>query len=222
MVAGFGFWLSYTVDSLAIVTRFSSGISGNFGRYHHFSMVIMLVNRLAVALTMPVLGLLIDMRVNTSSIVILFLCSLGLLTFTFFLIFKCRVLVINNITSLVSRMYKFEIVKLFVSESHDTELRIRPNIVIVVAIYLPLLGFILPAILASHFSEYRATLIQSGFLLNSVGTILHVIFVEKEIGKIIDSGSVDKIQSMAGELFISRTIGCAFAVSTVSLLLAVT
>jgi len=43
------------------------------------------------------------------------------------------------------------------------------------------LGIFLPVLVASLFLDYRATIVQLGFFVNSVGTVINIFFVEKKI-----------------------------------------
>jgi len=66
-------------------------------------------------------------------------------------------------------------------DSHRERVEYKLSTAVAGVTALGFLGLLAPSLLASAYFEYRATLIQSGFILDSVASIVSVLQVERRI-----------------------------------------
>lgn len=204
---------AYFIDSLSLKIRLTSGLFGRIAIFNHMSMVAMLFNRLAVSLTLPILGFLIDSGWNYQSII-----KVIVLAIVLYLISNIMLLAFGqSITKLIVyflRFYRNDVSDITIEKNCSSEEPIRPiifNVPSFLCYSIIILGFFLPSVLASIFFEYRATIIQLGFSLNVFGTLLNVLVIEKEVSQTIEERNVDKVLKLSNEILLGRLYGALFA-----------
>jgi len=72
---------------------------------------------------------------------------------------------------------------------------------------LALFGFLLPSIMAATFPGYRATLLQTGFLLNSLATIYMTLRIERQLALTLSSNNEHKKWEAYRLFMTSRAVG---------------
>lgn len=159
--------------------------------------IFLLANRFGIALSMPIVGLMIDLGVSPSIIALLFSGS-------FFLAFVAiQLTVVQSEVADIGTHHLMRCVfsvDLSFDEPKKTKLKVTFNGLLVGA--LSAAGLSLPAISASFFPEYSTFLIQTGFLINSVAAILNVFVIDVSNTKSLNSlaarnTTLDNINSKA-------------------------
>tara|TARA_A100000164_G_C21920439_1_gene780383 strand:- start:1899 stop:2582 length:684 start_codon:yes stop_codon:yes gene_type:complete len=199
---------AYFIDSLSLKIRLISGISSNVAIFNHMSLVSMMLNRFSVALLLPILGYLIDVGVNqnylikviSSSILVYVIMNSLLILFSF------------KITVFISSFLRFygqaagKIQKEIFSIKNY-----YPDLPSALFYFLIIVGFFLPAIVASFFPEWRATIMQLGFTINVFGTLLNVFFIERKVSLAINSGIKKEVVMLIRQILIGRFLGALVA-----------
>ena len=72
-----------------------------------------------------------------------------------------------------------------------------------------LIGLLSPSLLATTFPAYRATLMQTGFIINSIASIISVMYVERQIAITLDGGDQHEIGLLYNSFLVSRALGYA-------------
>ncbi len=200
--------LAYFIDSLSLKIRLISGISSNVAIFNHMSLVTMMLNRFAIALLLPILGYLIDIGIDqnflikiiSAAISIYVVMNLFLILFSF------------NITVFISSFLKFygQVPGEIKRDLFDTK-NCRPDFPSALFYFLVIFGFFIPAIIASFFPEWRATIMQLGFTINIFGTLLNVFFIERKVSLAINSGVKKEVIILIRQILIGRFLGALFA-----------
>ena len=209
--------LAYFIDSLSLKIRLTSGLVGKVAIFNHMSMVAMMLNRLAVSLTLPVLGFLIDYGLSHEKIIYIVMAGifLYLLLNLVLLIFSSR---ITKIILYFLRYYSvgessYDLEKLHNHQNSINLLNYDKASLFVYAIII--LGFFLPSVLAAVFFDYRASIIQLGFSLNVFGTLINVLVIEKNVSHIIEGRNTVDVINQTNRILLGRFYGALIAGITV-------
>jgi len=158
---------------------------------HHLSLIIMLANRLFTALALLLLGYAVDFGVKPVTLAYIF-------TVTGFILATASVLILARWSAaawIFQTFYRVCYGKIWKSDGVSYEdleddkseecgpIRVRVWFVYF-ATSLFFLGFLIPPILASFWPDARATLMQTGFLFNAIGSLIMALYVEKDIARI--------------------------------------
>ena len=143
----------------------------------------LLGNRLGASLLFPSGGFLLDKGYSPDGFLKLFSGA----AFAMVVVF---ILIIYNKERVVHSLRRF-----FPARSNDSDSLVGPFVdrgskseqsiskisrpVVVLTTLLNQLGIFLPVFVASFFLDYRATIVQLGFLINSIGTIVTIFYVER-------------------------------------------
>ena len=159
----------------------------------HLVTLTMLINRFGSAVGLLLIGFLIDSGITSSELsgiyTIFVLCLGGAYWFTA----QFPKLGLRLLAPFVVRYYKVAVN--IPDIKYDQELRDKISLDIAIVFNIALLGFLVPSITAAIFPEYRATLLQMGFLLNSFATLYSALKIEKRLVLVLNNGSeVDKLR----------------------------
>ena len=179
----------------------------------------MLINRVGAAIALLLIGYLLDTGTNsntlaTSYVVFLLMISTAYCIYSIYLAKFVRLE-----SKLIAKLYGLVNIDILTG-GKQSEVQYRyakiskPFFYDISLVYcISLLGFLLPSIAASHYVEYRATLLQSGFILNSFATIYFTLVCEgKQARILINASSADKI--LFTKVFMrSRSLGSLLSVS---------
>jgi hypothetical protein len=89
-------------------------------------------------------------------------------------------------------------------------LRMAPVIASFVATVFGLLGLSLPMLMSAAYPQLRLTLANTGFLFNSVFTIISVFFIESYFARLVDQNeSFEKASMFVGLIFLMRLLAAA-------------
>lgn len=199
----------YLMDTLQVLLRTMSGLAGVAILGAHLGSVVMLANRMATAAALLLLGYLVDTGASPVRLLLAYAvisCVLALSHAAFLrkqlvfrsMLYACAVFYRRPVE--LGRMLSTARVIRGASE-----FKVSAPVAFVSA--LGLLGFLGPSLAAALVPGFRATLMQSGFVLNSIATIVSVVIVEKGISMTIDRGSAAEISRLYDSYVVSRAIG---------------
>ena len=137
---------------------------------------ILLVNSFFIALSLLIIGLILDFNPKLEFIFLIFFLNFILIFIGHFLIKKN----LNFFSKLLNQIFNLYF-------KQDINLKYRGSKITLNAIDKPstlawfclLMGFLFPSILAVIFNEYRSTLFQLSFVFNSVGTLITVLYTDR-------------------------------------------
>lgn len=207
----------FLVDTVQVLLRAISTLLAAPVLGAHLGSIFMLSNRAATALTLVLVGYLVDIFTSQYSLLLVY-------TTAAITIALCHLPLSNRRPLLRLTLFCFRRIyrKSCEADQIDAALavldrgadrRLSPAVVAVTAIGF--LGLLIPSLLASTFPTYRATLMQTGFILNSLASIVSVLHVERIIAVTIDEGDPEAVNALYGSYVTSRAAGyvtaaCAF------------
>jgi hypothetical protein len=174
---------------------------------HHLSLIIMLVNRVSSALALLFLGYAVDIGIGADALASLFALAgliLGVISnlaikrwevarWTFRLLYRVcynKAWVENNSSLSANAEVDYD---------HSPSVRLRVKFVYVSSVLL-FIGFLVPSIIASVWPDLRATLMQTGFVLNAFGSLIVALYVEKDIATIFQGLRPNEIERINSEM----------------------
>lgn len=211
----------FLVDTLQVLFRAISVVMSTHVLGAHLGSTFMLINRACAALALLTIGYLVD--TSTPSYTLLSIYAIAsLLIASAHLPLLLRAPMLNLTLIAFKRFYGKTFPQEVIQDTRRIQMerlnyRILPSVVIVTAVgFVGLLG---PSLIASAISEYRATLMQTGFILNSVASIINVIHVERKMAMIMDAGDHRQINSLYNSYTVSRSVGYASVAAIFALIL---
>lgn len=193
---------AYIGDSLNFLSRVYGALTRRYAVYTHTGMLVQLVNRAAFAIALPILGYFADSQLGLRLLLWIYLLSLGGLAL---------VLLLTALRMSVA----FKAIRFARALSHNetdelpsvaTRLRATPDRNATLSMLFYLLGFMTPAMLAMTIPDLRGTLLQLGFVLNSFGTLINVLLVEKAFSSHVERANDTTIAEYAQKVVYSRFI----------------
>lgn len=205
----FCLFLAFLGDILQSVSRVSASVLRLPDLATHLTTLSMLVNRFGGAIALVLIGYSIDTGIAAHQLIVTYLV-------TILFVGACYTLAAfrgNWILPATARFvrYYYHIdppvdvrdIKLEVTKTARFDLTI---------IYLiTISGFLLPSVLAAILPDYRATLLQSGFLLNSIATLYTALKIEKDIALDLISNDDDLKWRSLVTFLMSRAYACLIA-----------
>lgn len=159
----------------------------------HLVTLTMLINRFGSAVGLLLIGFLIDSGITSSELSGIYAIFVLCLGGAYWFAAQFPELGIRLLAPFVMRYYK--VVVNIPDIKYDQESRDKINLDIAIIFNIALLGFLVPSIAAAIFPEYRATLLQTGFLINSFATLYSALKIEKRLVLVLNNGTeVDKLR----------------------------
>jgi hypothetical protein len=199
----------FLVDTLQVLLRAISAIMAAPVLGAHLGSIFMLVNRATTALALLTIGYLVDTSIPSSHLLTIYasasliiavlhlpllrrgpLLSLSLVAFRHIYGKTCEPQVIQAARDL-----------------HGERVEYKLSTAVAGVTALGFLGLLAPSLLAASYLDYRATLMQTGFILNSVASIINVLQVERRIAMVMDSGTQQQINALYSSYTVSRAVG---------------
>ncbi len=210
---------AFVGDLLQFSTRTTSSILRIADASTHLSSLSMLINRVGAATALLLIGYLLDTGTNSKTLATAFCVFLLMISAVYFIysIYLTKFILLES--RLIAKLYSLPNIDIL-TEGKRAKIEHRYSNIAKPAFYdislvycISLLGFLLPSIAASHYVEYRATLLQSGFILNSLSTIYFTLVCERKQAHIlINASSAEKI--MFTKVFMrSRSLGTLLSVT---------
>lgn len=196
VLASFGLILALCTEQTQVIAKMRGAQSGNIASGYSTAMKIMMLNRLGTIFYMFFLGLAIDLGLeNNTLLAVTITAALGTLLYNVFLLVRRRQL-LNFHQSIKDGP---EVLKDFL-----TAFGPRITLASYVATLLNILGLTLPLLLSNSFPQYRLSLANTGFLLNTFFTLINVLILESRIASILDQGAKEESYTFATMIFITR------------------
>lgn len=199
----------FLMDTVQVLLRAISAILTAPVLGAHLGSVFMLTNRAATALSLVLIAYLVDVAVEAEWFLMVYaVCAMTI---------ALSHLILSRPTYLLRTI--FYCFRTFYGKALDDEtvataaraLSGRSKVVISPAVLavtvIGFLGLLIPSILASKFPIYRATLMQTGFVLNALATVFSVLHVEREIAVTLDRGDPTAVSSLYQSYNFSRMLG---------------
>ena len=209
-IAAFSLSITYINTSFAFSVRSIGAVGSINAKSSNLSQAILIINSFFIAISLSIIGYLLDVGTNPIKLNFLFILSLIII-----LIGHLLMLLKFNLFQI---LIEFLIKKYFKENLHIPKLEYslisnnKINNINFIAWTSYLIGFIFPAFLASYFNEYRTTLFQLSFVFNSIGTFLTILIIEKKASILADqtaknTNSQLKIMEYLGLVLLNRVYG---------------
>lgn len=172
----------------------------------HVSSVLMLVNRVFASLLLLSIGYAVDSYYTSLSLLLLYLISMAIVSAAMFLLCIKMDVNFSLFKFVVHRIHHRDVSKIALSRNTGVR-RCSVDWAVALTLAISIIGLVLPSLLAVSFREYRATLMQTGFLLNVFATVWNVLVVEKKIASVCETGDTNKIFDLVYQNLYSRGVG---------------
>lgn len=209
--------MAFVGDLLQYLMRIAASLFDQPNLSTHLVSLSMLVNRIGAASSLLLIGFFIDQGIAPVQLIFIY-CGFSLtLAVLYFLAGLNASQSLILLRPLVMRYYKIEIAK---PKTKKNAIPFRPipnDIALIFA--LSLCGFLLPSVAAAIFPDYRATLLQTGFILNSIATLYFALKIEKDLAVTLNSTDTDRKWEAFVEFMFARSIGCIITTFVLPLIL---
>ena len=197
-IASIGLALCIMVEQSQLLLKYAGALQAKVAGGYNNAMKIMVLNRFGAVLYFFIIAIVIDVGMPASTIAIGFvvaIISVGLFDLVVFI----------RVASQESLIFA----QLFATERSGF-----PILMAAVASVFGILGLTLPMLLSAQNPELRLTMANTGFLLNSIFTILTVFFVESYFANLIDRGSDrEQIARFVAAVFLTRLASALIALA---------
>lgn len=205
----FMLYLTFLGDLLQYVFRTITSILGHPNLSNHLTSLAMLGSRVGASVGLLIIGFFIDTGVKYYVLFFVYITFTILLGITYMIIAVFTESAISYVLFFINRYYKLQIT--FEINKHTNVGWKNPKIDIMLVFSIGLLGFLIPSISASLMPEFKATLLQTGFILSSFSTLYFTLVIEKKLVLILNSSSdYEKLKSYKIFMY-SRAVGCFFS-----------
>jgi hypothetical protein len=199
----------YVIETTATVSRGIGIFLNSPAEFNHASMVMMLGNRIFVAFVMLSLGFFVDSGANSEILISIFLLFTIIYSLVIFLVLRLSRKIPFYLYRLCKIIHDIDLgkIKEFNSESGRIDMKSA------IATFFFIAGISLPSIFATNFIEYRATLMQTGFIFNSIGSFINVMMVEKVLARSKDCSETEYLikSILKGKILGVICVGALFA-----------
>ena len=175
----------------------------------HLVTLSMLINRFGAALALLIIGFMIDIGMSIIAFLSIYISFVLILGLSYWLKAKFPNFFLKVSVPFITKYYNITVDNSFGYNSRSYAPKVNPPIAIIFSIAL--LGFLLPSLFAAAFPNYRATLLQTGFILNSFATLYSALKIEKNLALTMNNGNNDDKWLAYCEFMISRAVGCLLA-----------
>lgn len=203
------FLIVFFVEIIAVQLRISGGLVDAPHLANHVALSLLLIGRAFTAIGLLTIGYELDRGANIKYLILAFASfSLGLY---FFLILwkKNEVNFEKLIVKHCGITCDWVVGNKTCKKNIKKDLKFRSvNFLIGICVTF---AFCMPPLLAAIFVDYRATLLQLGFVLNSVATLSIVFYVEKGLAKALHMGDKNVLTQIGEDHYIARKNAAAFS-----------
>jgi hypothetical protein len=199
----------FLVDTLQVLLRAISAIVAAPVLGAHLGSIFMLVNRATTALALLSIGYLVDTSIPSTHLLTIYAAA-SLTIAALHLPLLRRGPLLSLTLFAFRRIYGKTCEPQVIQAARDlrqerVEYKLSKAVAGVTA--LGFLGLLAPSLLAASYLDYRATLMQTGFILNSIASIINVLQVERRIAMVMDSGTQQQINALYSSYIVSRAVG---------------
>ena len=182
VIAVLGLTTAVILDQLQVVAKVQGAAKSKIASGYHNAMKLLVLNRVGAVFYFTSIAIIIETKHGAETVqsVMFYALLLIVLFLTFGLGFYRR----KKILTLKLRMSRLTAASM-------------------VANFCNLIGLTVPWLLGSYFMEYRLMLANTSFIVNSLYTVINVLYLEKILADAIDESPED-VSVVAGELVIGR------------------
>lgn len=200
---------TYLGDLMQIAVRVIISVVDQPNLSTHLVTLSLLINRFGASLGLLLIGFLIDSGVSVASLSISYAISALCIAMLYSLTGSYPVLGPHFLVPFIQRYYKLDVTH----KEPVFEMPIWRQSPIDVALVnaLAILGFLVPSLLAAAIPDFRATLLQTGFILNSFGTLYSALSIEKRLAITLNRGSESEKWAAYVTFMRARSIGSVVA-----------
>lgn len=153
----------------------------------HLVSLSMLVNRFGAALGLLLIGYLIDTGISVRILAITYAVFTAILGLCYAGTARLPALGPKLLAPFIRHYYKLDVERRMPADvKPDSK---HPQMDIALIFTVAVLGFLLPSLLAAAVPDYRATLLQSGFIVNSFATLYSALKIEKGLALTLHTGT---------------------------------
>lgn len=206
----------FVVDTLQVLFRAVAAVLEAPVLGAHLGSVFMLLNRASAALALVAIGYLVDTAFPSRDLRLVYgVSALAIAVLHMPLLFRRPMfaLTIRAFGCLYQRSRDSVAVER-AEQFFALPRKAKAMPFVVIVTYIGLLGLLAPSLLALAYADYRATLMQTGFIINSVASIVNVMVVEKKIAIVLDAGANEAISTLYDDYAVSRAGGYILAAGT--------
>lgn len=203
----------FLMDTLQVLLRAIATLMAAPLLGAHLGSVFMLANRVATALALLIIGYFVDSFVERRELMMLYGVA-ALVIALFHLPLLARTPMIGMTAAAFRLLYRKSYEKEVLDEirlSWQDKRVFQLSVPVACITAIGLLGLLGPSLLASTYPDYRATLMQTGFIVNSLASIVNVLHVERSIAITLDAGVTSKINALYTSYTVSRALGYLIA-----------
>jgi hypothetical protein len=213
-----GLVVTFLGDMLQFSTRTTASIMRISDVSTHLVSVSMLINRVGAATTLVIIGFLLDTGTSIKYLVSAYIAFLVMIAlfYALYSIYFSKLIALEawairrfySLPSTTPRLCNMQIARINIQDY------IEPRYLDIAFSYcLSILGFILPSIVASMYPDYRATLLQTGFILNSFSTIYFTLICEKRFANVLINGSTNEKLVFSKQFMALRGLGSLLTIA---------
>lgn len=199
-----GLVISLCTEQSQIVAKLRGAMRGKIASGYNTAMKVMIVNRFGTILYTFFIALAIDVGVTNARVIAVAVgaAALVLLYNLYLLINSQRVLLFAPEGDSEARPWY----KIMATAAR------RYAIASYVATLLNVLGLTLPLLLANSVPEYRLSMANTGFLLNTFFTLINVLLLEAKIAELLDKNNQQSAYEFAVTIFVTRALATLTAI----------
>lgn len=175
----------------------------------HLVSLSMLLNRFGAAIGLLLIGFFIDSGISVGKLVVTYSVFSAILGAVYLATARFTTFGLRIFRPFITYYYKIEI-----PDRQHANISIdyrNPKTDIGLIFMVALLGFLLPSVAAAAIPEYRATLLQTGFILNSFATLYSALKIEKGLALTLNTGTDTEKWGAYAQFMYARSIGSFLA-----------
>lgn len=199
-------FLAFLGDILQCVSRVSVSVLRVADLATHLTTLSMLVNRFGGAVALLLIGYSIDTGIAPKDLAVTYAITVLIVGACYVIAATRGRLILTGVDRFVRFYYRIDPPVNVRTVGVGFTYAGRSDLTIVYIVSLA--GFLLPSVLAAIYPDYRGTLLQSGFLLNSIATLYTALKIEKEIALSLISSDDDLKWRSLVIFLISRAYAC--------------
>jgi len=194
-LAALGLAMAIIVEHVQLLAKYNGARAGKVAKGYTMAMKILLLNRIGTVLYFLFIAIAVDMG-NTSA------------TITYYFIYALVAVAVANI---LVTLWFLKGKGLYGSLFRLKDISFLALLAAFIAPLFGLLGLTIPILLSADNPEFRLTLANTGFLFNSIFSLINIFFVESYIAKLIDENN-EKLSRFVALVFIARVLSASTVV----------
>lgn len=205
--------LTFLGDLLQYAVRIIVSVLDHPNLTPHMVTLSMLINRFGAALGLLIIGVMLDTGTTVEKLALIYTVFLYCLAVIYYITSQNSKLCTRLLTTFMECYYKVQVEapKSYV----QTKSNIRKNYDISAIFCIAVLAFLIPSLLAANAPDYRASLLQSGFFLNSFATLYSALKIDRRMVLILNNKSKPRKLRIYRNFMQARAIGATMAATII-------